>query len=158
MSGPYGLPRGGLPRGVRLWRSAAFTLAVTPTAIEWDRVVKDTGGLWLPHMPTRITFPSEGWWWVGGYAGCLTNQDSLVVFIRLNGVAAGPTGIGYSRDYEATNGVSRFSGVSVPYYFRRGDYVELMIDTGAANALSVGNDDGDMGGSSFGAVEVGAGF
>lgn len=127
------------PGGVRLYRTAVYTLTTSGTlyAIPFTNELQD-GDSYHDNSTnnTRITVSEDGWYAVGGEIAFEANTTGVRdVGIRLNG---GSTFLCFQRQ-QASADASRGSDICVAtvYYLSSGNYIELMARQYSGGALNV---------------------
>ena len=106
----------------------------TPTAITWSKEIRDDGDLWTSGSPTRFTIPSDGWYSISAFTWWNADSDNgRRVYIRVNGNLT----IGRQSVSSPSTHNDPTNSVSAVYYLVVGDYVELIGDQNANNALAV---------------------
>lgn len=126
----------GLARiGASVSRSTALSIPnATPTPITWNNEIIDHGGCWTAGDPTKLTAPVDGWyaitafaWWDGD------NDGGRRLYIRLNAT----TTIGRQSVVSPAAHNDVANSVSALYYLEAGEYVDVIADQNAGNALNI---------------------
>jgi hypothetical protein len=121
--------------GVCVSRANALSIpSATPTAITWDNEVRDDGGCWAVGNPTKLYAPIAGWYIINAFAWWDGDDDcGRRLYILANGV----TTIGRQSVGVTTYHNDPTNSVSAVYYLSANEYVEIMADQNANNALNI---------------------
>lgn len=128
--------------------SAQSITSVTFTVVTWQAADIDTGGMWDPGTPNRITFITPGVWLLVGCPRFNSTAGQKRIYVTKNSTNHLTSTIGLT---DAGAGAAVIQ-VSVPARFVAGDQVYLVAyqDSGAAQNL-----DTDVGGTYVNAFWLG---
>jgi hypothetical protein len=124
----------GAVKGARVV-NASFALAdATLTNVQFTAESIDENNYWNIGVPTRITIPDTGWYFIGVYVSYANNSNGR----RMTNVIINGTTAVVATDYRmpVTGGTTNVS-MGMPYYLNAGDYIELQVYQTSGAGLTV---------------------
>jgi len=107
----------------------------TDTAIEFDSVVRNDGGVWSASNPSRMTAPFDGWYSItGGAHWAPISWAGRRIYIVKNGAAPfeGLTSVVSTPDHN-----DPMLSTSAIIYMVAGDYVELRVNQNVGYTINI---------------------
>jgi hypothetical protein len=116
--------------GAKLSFTIPYSLGTTLTAVSWNLENYDVGNYFNSMMPTRITIPNTGYYFVNSNIFTNTVGTGYVIEIKVNGstsITQGVMNANQSADFDQV------------IFFNQGDYLELYASENTGNgSLIVG--------------------
>jgi hypothetical protein len=132
--GHLSVPHYPYPVAARVYNNANISIPDSAvTALTFNTVRRDNGGLYNAANPSRLTAPVDGWYLITGTAVFTTSAGGTrrIGTIKINGTGVAQVEWGY--------GASTFPGENITtlYYLTAGQYAEFCVYQDSGGALNI---------------------